>query len=32
VISGESRAGQYHHTSIEKALKELLELIDKKAD
>ena len=30
VISGESRAGQYDHTSIEKALKELLEGIDKK--
>lgn len=30
VISGESRAGQYDHASIEKALKELLEQIDKK--
>jgi hypothetical protein len=30
VISGESRAGQYDHESIEKALKELLTLIDKK--
>ena len=30
VISGESRAGQYDHTSIEKALRELLESIDKK--
>ena len=29
VISGESRAGQYKHGSIEDALKELLELIDK---
>jgi hypothetical protein len=32
VISGESRAGQYDHPSIEKALKELLEQIDKKAE
>lgn len=32
VISGESRAGQYDHTSIEKALKELLEGIDKKKE
>ncbi|HEY4224814.1 MAG TPA: hypothetical protein VGM70_03285 [Pseudolysinimonas sp.] len=31
VISGESRAGQYGHTQIEKALKELLSGIDKKA-
>lgn len=31
VISGESRAGQYDHTSIEKALKDLLTAIDKKA-
>lgn len=30
VISGESRAGQYHHRSIEDALKELLAAIDKK--
>lgn len=30
VISGESRAGQYGHASIERALKELLEGIDKK--
>ncbi len=30
VISGESRAGQYHHASIEKALKDLLEAIDAK--
>lgn len=30
VISGESRAGQYDHASIEKALKELLTAIDKK--
>jgi hypothetical protein len=28
VISGESRAGQYDHTSIEKALKDLLAEID----
>ncbi|MGN6272638.1 MAG: hypothetical protein ACTHMQ_06065 [Protaetiibacter sp.] len=32
VISGESRAGQYDHTSIEKALKELLEQIDEKSE
>jgi hypothetical protein len=32
VISGESRAGQYDHASIEKALKELLEQLDAKAD
>jgi hypothetical protein len=32
VISGESRAGQYDHTSIEKALKELLEQLDEKAE
>jgi hypothetical protein len=32
VISGESRAGQYDHPSIKKALKELLEQIDKKAE
>jgi len=31
VISGESRAGQYDHTSIEKALKDLLEGIDAKS-
>ena len=30
VISGESRAGQYDHPTIEKALKDLLEAIDKK--
>lgn len=30
VISGESRAGQYDHTSIENALKDLLQQIDKK--
>jgi hypothetical protein len=30
VISGESRAGQYKHASVEKALKELLTAIDKK--
>jgi len=30
VISGESRAGQYNHDRIEKALKELLEAIDAK--
>jgi hypothetical protein len=29
VISGESRAGQYDHTSIEKALRELLTDIDR---
>lgn len=28
VISAESRAGQYHHQSVEKALKELLSMID----
>lgn len=32
VISGESRAGQYDHTAIEKALKDLLEQIDAKSD
>jgi hypothetical protein len=32
VISGESRAGQYDHTSIEKALKQLLESIDEGSD
>ncbi|WP_193598736.1 hypothetical protein [Microbacterium sp. YJN-G] len=32
VISAESRAGQYHHESIESALKELLEGIDEKGD
>ena len=31
VISGESRAGQYDYSAIEKALKELLTAIDKKA-
>ena len=31
VISGESRAGQYGHAAVEKALKELLTAIDKKA-
>ncbi len=31
VISGESRAGQYDHPQIEKAFKELLAGIDKKA-
>lgn len=30
VISGESRAGQYDHPSVEKALKELLTAIDNK--
>jgi hypothetical protein len=30
VISGESRAGQYNHHSVEAALKELLEAIDRK--
>jgi hypothetical protein len=30
VISGESRAGQFDHASIEKALKDLLEKIDAK--
>jgi len=29
VISGESRAGQYDHASIEKALKDLLDSLDK---
>jgi hypothetical protein len=28
VISAESRAGQYHHESVEEALKELLQQID----
>ena len=32
VISGESRAGQYDHTSVRDALKDLLEAIDKKDD
>jgi hypothetical protein len=32
VISAESRAGQYDHTTIEKAFKDLLDGIDKKAD
>jgi hypothetical protein len=32
VIAGESRAGQYGHTEIEKALKGLLELIDGESD
>jgi len=32
VISGESRAGQYDHRDIEKALKELLTGIDEKAE
>jgi hypothetical protein len=32
VISGESRAGQYDHAEIERALKKLLELIDSSAD
>ncbi len=31
VISAESRAGQYDHASIEKALKDLLEKIDEKS-
>jgi hypothetical protein len=31
VISGESRAGQYDHPAVEKALKDLLSAIDKKA-
>ncbi len=31
VISGESRSGQYKHEAIEKALKELLNAIDRKA-
>lgn len=30
VISGESRAGQYHHQAIEDAYRELLAAIDKK--
>ena len=32
VISAESRAGQYDHVSIEKALKDLLEKIDAKSE
>lgn len=32
VISAESRAGQYDHASIEKALKDLLEKIDAKSE
>jgi hypothetical protein len=28
VIAGESRAGQYHHASVEAALREILEQID----
>jgi hypothetical protein len=32
VISGESRAGQYDHAEIERALKKLLDLIDSSAD
>ncbi len=32
VVSGESRAGQYKHPSIEKAYRELLESIDRKRD
>jgi hypothetical protein len=32
VISGESRAGQHDHPTIENALKELLGAIDRKAD
>jgi len=32
VISGESRAGQYKHASIERAYRELLEAIDKRED
>ncbi|MBO9626293.1 MAG: hypothetical protein J7484_07955 [Microbacterium sp.] len=32
VISGESRAGQYHHRSVEDALKDLLGLIDEHED
>ena len=32
VISGESRAGQYHHRSVEDALKHLLALIDDDQD
>ncbi len=32
VVSGESRAAQYDHTSIAKALKELLEQLDRKAE
>lgn len=32
VISGESRAGQYDHPTIEKALKDLLTAIDEKSD
>ena len=29
LISGESRAGQYNHATVEKAIKELLESVDK---
>ena len=32
VISGESRAGQYKHPSIEKAYRELLDALDRKKD
>ncbi len=32
VISGESRAGQYHHPAVERAFKELLSALDKKAE
>jgi hypothetical protein len=32
VISGESRAGQYKHPSIEKAYRELLDALDRKND
>ena len=32
VISGESRAGQYDHGDVEKALKDLLTAIDEKAE
>ena len=30
LISGESRAGQYNHATVEKAIKELLESVDKR--
>jgi hypothetical protein len=32
LISGESRAGQYDHRTVENAIKDLLGAVDKKAD
>jgi hypothetical protein len=32
LISGESRAGQYDHGTVENAIKDLLQAVDKKAD